>query len=184
MWHGGAEYVFRPSFRAMSACGDAGHLEWMLGTLSNPTPATLPVALSVLSCCYTGDDDLCGLIGAYESDGPVLRYSPGAMPWENVCLLGASLLLSGAAGDPRASKELSRGARGKGGLFDPARFVAAAIAHLGIPSDQAWDMTLPDFQRAMLAKYPHASKPRHTPPEEYKATVDTIMSIRRRAGRV
>lgn len=158
---GDQDYVFRPSFLAISQLGTP---EELLGVLRDvqfegsysvfPYAAhrAYDLALSLLRVCYVGDDQrgLDRLIGCYREVKGRLRYVAGSLPFRDVHVLGARLAVNGMVGAPRKSKQGGKPSK----RFDPAEFVAAAQAHLGMSPADAWQMTMIEFQRAMEAKYP------------------------------
>lgn len=183
VWLDGEEFIFRPSFRALSRMGEPKELGGLLNRVQQGNRSAFAAALAVLSACC--DKDISKLAGYYKDLKGRLRYVQGVLPWEDVYYLGAKLLANGMAGDlshSRRLKPMKEDDAKKAGQeeFDPAKFAAAAMVHLGLDTESAWNLTMHDFQRAMAVKFPDSvcevpSK------EDYKATVDAVMSIRRRA---
>ncbi|WP_106478105.1 DUF6246 family protein [Phytohalomonas tamaricis] len=188
---GDRDYVFRPSLLAMSKLGTPEELIGILRDVQfEGSYATFPysahraydLALSLLHVCHVGEDDrgLDRLIGCYREVKGRLRYVAGSLPFRDIHVLGARLAVNGMVGAPRKTKSGGKPSN----RFDPAEFVAAAQAHLGLSTADAWQMTMIEFQRAIEAKYPpsEAEKKEVEAPtrEEAEATVAYIEQFRKR----
>lgn len=178
----GRDYVFRPTLAAMAELGEPREIVETLHRVQRPNVDGFMAALAVLAACYVGDpDDLDRLIGCLREVRGRLRYVMGAVPAHDIHVLGARLAISGIVGDPKPRK-------GGGGQplreLDPADFVGAAQAHLGLSAGDAWQMTMVEFQRAMDAKFPDpkAQKEKDMPSKESAAaSVAHVTSLRARA---
>lgn len=156
------DYVFRPSFGAMTRLGSPTEIVELFGTLYsmpeiNPIypvesyrrweKEVLGVAYDVLTACC--EDDVTPLIGHVGSKYG--SWVPGAMPPEHMIPLARSLMKHGITGNIKL--------RGKPKQedytndFKAKDFVASAIAHLGLSEDEAWNMTMTTFAAAMRAKF-------------------------------
>lgn len=177
---GERDYLFRPSFAAIASLGDPKHLLSMLSRIQREGMDGYIAALAVLDACHVGDGDLSRLIGYFKEVKSRLRYVLGSMPPSDVHILGARLAVSGMIGEPRVRKGNKDN---PAAYFDPAEFVGAAQAHLGVSADEAWDMTMVEFQRAIDAKFPpsEADKAKELPSEaESEAAIAHVMAMRRR----
>lgn len=174
---GGREYLFRPSLSAMATLGTPEEIVEFLVRIQSPGIDGFLSALSILSASYVGDcDDLDRLMGYLKDVNGRLRYVAGAMPQNEIHILGARLSVSGMIGDPK-------GARGKGKSatrFDPAEYVGTAQAHLGLSAAEAWHMTMVELQRALDAKFPSEDKEDELTTEEAQAAVDHVRKMRAR----
>jgi hypothetical protein len=147
----GRHFVFRPSFLALTKLGTPKELVDMLNKVQQHTRAGFVVALAVLDRCYKGRRGTADRItGHYRDDKGKVVYAPGAMSADEVRIIGARLLINGMVGKPGASAAAARPCK----EFDPAEFIAAAVAHLQMRPRDAERMTMLEFQKAMDAKFP------------------------------
>lgn len=174
----GRDWLFRPTLAAMAELGEPEHIVHLLGRVQSPGADGFISALSVLRACYVGEDDISPLIGFFKDVRGRLRYVKGAMPLQNVHVLGAKLAITGIVGEPKPRKSSGKAMT----AFDPAEFAGAAQAHLGLSPRDAWSLTMIEFQRAMDAKFPKADSKKSEQPteEEAAATIKHIMRLRRR----
>lgn len=151
----GREYLFRPSLSAIASLGEPDELTEMLARIQAPGVDGFLCALNVMNACYVGDaEDIDKLVGVIRDVRGRLRYVAGAMPQQEVHIIGARLAISGMIGKP---KKLKKGADAPSrSLFDPGAFVAAAQAGLGVSASEGWAMTMLELQRALDAKNPDA----------------------------
>ncbi|MEC8917112.1 MAG: DUF6246 family protein [Pseudomonadota bacterium] len=181
---GERDYLFRPSLGAIGSLGDPAYLGKLLARIQRVDMDGYVCALAVLSACHVGEPaDLDRLIGYYREHKGRLRYVMGSMPPSEIHILGVRLAVSGIVGEPkRRGKGNGNGKPASG--FDPAEFVGAAQAHLGVSAPEAWQMTMVEFQRAMDAKYPpKEDEPEPLTPEEAEALHERVTSIRSRMSR-
>lgn len=174
---GERDYLFRPTLAAMAELGEPAEIVRLLVRVQTPGADGFIAALAVLRACYVGDADISPLIGFFKDVRGRLRYVMGALPLQNVHVLGAKLAIAGIVGAPKPRK----GGGKPMATFDPAEFVGAAQAHLGISARDAWQMTMLELQRSMDAKFPDAEQKDDQPSEqEAQATVEHIMRLRKR----
>lgn len=175
---GERDYLFRPSLAAIASLGDPAYLVSLLRRIQSTGMDGYVAALAMLSACYVGDArDLDRLIGYFREHRGRLRYVMGSMPASDVHIIGARLAVNGMIGEPKRS---SKGGKASS-TFNPAEYVGAAQAHLGLSSAEAWQMTMLEFQRAMDAKFPpdEKDKERDAPSaEEAEAAVAHVMAMR------
>ena len=163
----GREYLFRPSFYALSQIADTPQeLQQAFNDIQTVNENGFSIALRVLqSCCV---DDVSRITGCYR---PVMitykhpwlppqrteriRFVQGRMPPQNAHVLGARLLINGMCGD---QKDTGEPLYDDGSGFNVAEFVGMATAHLGVSVAEAWQMTMHEFQAAMRAKFPPKKK--------------------------
>lgn len=174
----GWEYVFRPSFRALSELGSAEELAALLDRIQRANASGFSAALAVLSVCCD-DDDVGDVIGFYREVAGRLRYVQKRLPWEDVYVLGVRCLVNGMVGSLEKAKRIKPSDKPPRN-FDPAEFASAAMVHLGLSRDDAWNMTMVEFQRAMMIKHPDMVQDLPTS-HEYRSAIDTVKRIRARA---
>lgn len=162
---GDRDYLLRPSFKALTTLGTPRQLVELFafvqgGPRFHPMLPKFNHAEAnrhfraccdvIAACC---DDDVSPLLGtAGERWG---SWRPGAMRIRDAAILAQSLLKHGMIGvvppvaaapgtpPPVASEE-----------FDPAEYVALAVAHLGMSEGDAWALTMTSFVLYTRAKYP------------------------------
>lgn len=173
---GGQEYLFRPSLEAIASLGDPEHILGLLQRVQYFTIDGFVAALAILSACHEGDGDTAKLVGYLKDVRGRLRYVLGAIPAEEIHILGARLAVNGIIGQPKASRGKEKAATS----FDPAEYVGAAQAHLGVSAAEAWQMTMIELQRALDAKFPPDDKDDGLTVDEAQAAVDHVAAMRAR----
>lgn len=177
------EYKLRPSLYAMTQLGDPKEIVRVFASVMSEQPHTeqFDDALAVIYAC--SGDDLSGLFGGYEATEKGLRYVPGTAPVEHVLPLARCLMKHGVTG---ALKELPRKAGEDPEYvkeFDARAHVSLAIAHLGMSSADAWQMTMTEIVGALRAKFPPADSdaPGARAPtlEEHQATMEWFEEVER-----
>jgi hypothetical protein len=160
---GDKEYLFRPSLSAMDSLGSPREIVEKYGVLFS-TPSINPiwpvqsyrswerdvmsVAYDVLVACC--DDDVTPLLGHMGSKWG--SFVPGAMPAMDMVYLARSLINDGIIG-LKPEGLLAKPKEEYTPEFRAREFVAQAVAHLGIDSDKAWNMTMTEFAGAMQSKF-------------------------------
>jgi len=160
---GDAGYLFRPSFSAMDSLGTPTEIVEKFGLLfSNPAinpiwplesyrsweREVMSIAYDVLMACC--DDDITSLLGHMGSKWG--SFVPGAMPVTDMVHLARSLMNDGIIGlkpeglPAKPTEEYTA-------QFKAREFVATAVAHLGLSSEDAWKMTMTEFAGAMQSKF-------------------------------
>ncbi|MCO7643270.1 DUF6246 family protein [Pseudomonas sp. S 311-6] len=151
---GNQHYKLRPSLYAMTQIGDPQEIVRVYASVMSEVPHKdqFDDALVVVFAC--AEDDLSGLFGARQGDG--MKYVPGAAPPEHVIPLAQCLLKHGIVGAlpplPRKADEEPEFVK----EFDARAHVSLAIAHLGMSSAEAWQMTMTELVGALRAKFPQA----------------------------
>jgi len=187
-------YFFRPSFAAIDSLGTPAEIVGMFAALHS-SPKVNPIwpveslrayerdllciAYDVMLAC--SNDDITPLIGSMGSKWG--SFIPGAMPSENMIPIARSLLKHGVVG----ALPVTGKANGSGDYmteFNARDFVSMAVAHLGMPTDAAWNLTMTEFSGAMKAKY---GEPQSKAPnlEKHKAAMSRLAEINKlRANQV
>ncbi|MFA5489616.1 MAG: DUF6246 family protein [Candidimonas sp.] len=150
----GREYKLRPSLYAMTQIGEPVEIVRVYASVMSEEPHAeqFDDALAVIYAC--SEDDLAELYGGHEATEGGLKYAPGSAPVEHVLPLARCLMKHGITGalpelprkagqDPEFVKE-----------FDARAHVSLAIAHLGMSSAEAWQMTMTELVGALRAKFP------------------------------
>jgi len=171
----GRDYILRPSLYAMTRLGEPKEIVDVYASVMSelPHPAQFTDALAVIYACC--DEDLSPVFGAHEIDDEKVRYAPGAAPVEHVLPVARCLLRHGVTGalPPLPIKPDQRPEYVK--EFDARANVSMAIAHLGMSSADAWQMTMTELVGALRAKFPEtesASGARAPTLEEHDATME------------
>lgn len=189
----GRSYLLRPSLFSMTRVGSPSEIveAFVLLTGPEPTPIhpyVLPdlvknwrrdrfrIALNVLHAC--SDDDLTPLIGGMTGYN---RYSPGAMPIDDIVAVARSLIVHGVVGAAKPDPRRPAGDSDYMTEFKAAEYAATAIAHLGASEQEAWQMTMTSFAAAMRSKFPpnpkDANAPKPHTATEYDATMARLKKI-------
>lgn len=167
--------VFRPSLCAIASLGEPEELVGMLQRAQRNDKLGFMTAYRALCACYGGDIDIDRLTGVFREVRGRLRFVQGAMPYQDVHVLGVKLLVNGMIGKPRLSEA-------KGGpaatSFDPAEYVASAVAHLGMSYAEAWDMTMLELQRVIEAKQPKKDAPTMKDAAEMESKIKAIRAAK------
>lgn len=173
---GERQYKLRPSLYAMTQIGDPAEIVRVYASVMHDEPHRdqFDDALAVIYAC--ADEDLSELFGQVELVEGLVVHRPGAAPIEDVLPLARCLLKHGVTG---ALKELPRKAGQEPEYvkeFDARGHVSLAIAHLGMSSREAWQMTMTELVGALRAKFPpsESDAPGAKAPtkEEHNATLE------------
>lgn len=175
IYDGASGYLLRPSFFALSQLDGLEetikavcHALTALENGLQPSQYDLCSCAAVLHACGVPTDrwDVTGEIVQTRSG---MRWKPGKMGIHNLVVLSNALISAGVVGN----KSQARKAKGPAKPFSPSEFVAAAAVHLDVPIDQAWRLTMTEFQMLMDAKHP---------PKKPDLTPDDVRAAMQRAG--
>ena len=184
----GQEYILRPSFAAMQELGSPEDIERKLFKCMDAlkaeyvTPWDLAACYSVIHACGGAEipDTWVGTIEFNKEDKAY--WTEGAEPPSAMVIIANHLLNFGIMGKPSKAR-LRKAANAKPSankaLFDPLEYVGAAIAHLGMNKDDAWNLTMVEFQRAVDAKYP----PEDPKKEQSYMSADELRALKRKVGK-
>lgn len=163
MTQAGAEFVFSPALSSMAAIGspaeivqtyaelhrdDAGRV-YLIGGGSDvalPSARILAARKVLHACCVAGADDLFGLIGYFDEDGP----QDGVMPESELVGLAIHLMKNGIIGKAKPGE--SSGTYSE--TFDAAEHIANAVVHLGLSRAEAAQLTMTELHYMLDAKFP------------------------------
>lgn len=167
--HEGREWYLRPSFFAMSKLGQPDAVvnkfklvcdafEFTVMGKYNSILALYPFApFSIIrdvieACMVEGDAHaLTGHTLYYEGRG--VRHKKGLLGYRDLVTIAFHLVKFGIAGKPKNKPKGGKPMR----QFDASEYVGTAVAHLGLSTSDAWNLTMVEFQRAIEAKYPQDS---------------------------
>ncbi len=171
---GQQRFKLRPSLYSMTQIGEPAEIVRVYASVMAEHHAEqFDDALAVIYAC--AEDDLSELFGGHEAGEEGLAYRPGAAPADHVLPLARCLMKHGVTG---ALPELPRKADQEPEFvreFDARTHVSLAIAHLGMSSAEAWQMTMTELVGALRAKFPQqqsdAPGARAPTTEEHEATM-------------
>ncbi|AQS50724.1 hypothetical protein PAEH1_02640 [Paenalcaligenes hominis] len=171
----GRMYVLRPSLYAMTQIGEPDEIVRVYSSVMSEQPHAFQFddALAVLYAC-TPDDASGDVFGGYEPTKNGLKITSGILPESHVVPLAQCLMKHGITG---AHEPLPRKADDEPEFvkeFDARAHVSLAIAHLGMSSEQAWQMTMTELVGALRAKFPQTDAPGANAPgiDEVEETLD------------
>jgi hypothetical protein len=186
--YGDRDWIFRPSLAAMDSLGSPAEIVEKFSILFTgpkfnpifPVPAyrawereVMATAYDVLVACC--DDDVTPLLGHMGSRWG--SFVPGAMPAQDMVHLARSLIRHGVIGIKPEGRLANKPKEEFVPEFKPREFVAQAIAHLGLSSAEAWNLTMTEFSSAMQSKF---GKPETLPPpEEHEEAMSRLAEINR-----
>lgn len=125
----------------------------------------------IISCC---DADVTPLIGCMGSRWG--SFVAGAMPTDDMVHVARSLIRHGIIGVKPEGRLAEKPKDEYMEEFRARDFVAQAVAHLGISSAEAWNMTMTEFSGAMQSKF---GKPETLPIEEHDEAMSRLAEINR-----
>lgn len=158
----GKDYLFRPSLKAMSRLGEGDEIVKVFAALSEPLQINpffpeqsyrawernvLSTAYDVLCACC--DEDITPLIGHMGSRWN--SFVPGAMPATDMVHIARCMMKHGVVGTVPAPAATTEGAYSR--EFNPRDFASDAVAHLGMSTADAWNLTMTEFTGAMKSKF-------------------------------
>lgn len=161
---GERDYLFRPSLSAMDSLGSPPEIVEKFTILFEP-PKINPIwpvqsyrawerevaatAYDVLAAC--SDEDVTPLLGHMGT-----RWSSfvmGAMPVEDMIHLARSLIRHGIIGLKPEGLLAKPPEEEYTSEFKAREFVSQAVAHLGMSTADAWNLTMTEFSGAMQSKF-------------------------------
>lgn len=186
---GDIDYLFRPSLSAIDSLGSPAEIVTKFGILFSapklnpfwPVNAyrawereLMATAYDVLAACC--DKDVMPLLGHMGSRWG--SFVQGPMPSQDMVHLARALMRHGVVGlkpEGRPAKNTQKEEYSK--EFKAREFVAQAVAHLGLSSAEAWQMTMTEFSGAMQSKF---GKPETLPAaEEHDEAMSRLAEINR-----
>lgn len=159
--YSGESYTFTPSFRHIAAVGEPEQIVDYYNYLTSDnadTVALCSMAYDVMSAC--ADKKLPkGLLWETSNswDGDRVVMVKGKVDLSAQILMAVDLLYMGIIGKQFKLKE--QGEKCALLEFDPSSFVSAAVVHLGMQPEQAWSITITEFNTFLRDKYPDLYQP-------------------------
>lgn len=158
------DFLFRPSFSALSRIGAPEQIESVIkGCLDCMESLTSGLinpeyrysCVSMINACCEDEEITRALFGYWQVKSRKgeerLVFIEGAETAENTIVLANHLVKWGVVGKPK--RRVTEGDKVKKD-FDPFEYVGSAIAHLGLSTNEAWQLTMTEFQAAIDAKFP------------------------------
>jgi len=162
----GRTFKLRPSLYAMTQIGEPDEIVRVYASVmsEHPHPDQTADAIAVLYAC--SPDDVGDIFGGHEASGKGVALSYGDIPLQDIIPLAQCLLKHGVTGAhdplPRKADEEPEFVT----AFDAGAHVSLAIAHLGMSSEQAWQMTMTELVGALRAKFPQVDAPGSNAPSK------------------
>ncbi|HFG1952586.1 TPA: DUF6246 family protein [Vibrio cholerae] len=180
----GNTYILRPSLYAMSQLGSPKEiLESYALIMSEFSDRKMRwrqfrEALSVVnSCC---EDDLSDVFGYLNERR---KYVKKAASMSDILAIARSLMQHGITGAQEPIKRKDKESHYVK-EFKAQDHVALAMAHLNIPEDKAWAMTMTSLVAALRAKFPQqeSKEPGSKAPtkDEHEATMEWFEKVQRK----
>lgn len=135
-------------------------------------------AHSVLNACC--DDDIGELVGWMKPGKSRKRgfmWRPGTMPAPEMIIVAQNLMLHGIIGKAKVRKLQRHETSDTTNEFRASEYIVAARNHFGISKEEAWQLTMTEFQLMLIAKYPEQKGYTR---EEYDHAADDYFARRKR----
>lgn len=161
---GERDYLFRPSLAAMDSLGSPAEIVEKFSILHEP-PKINPIwpvqsyrawerevaatAYDVLAAC--SDEDVTPLLGHMGTRWG--SFVMGAMPVDDMIHLARSLIRHGIIGLKPEGLLAKPPEEEYTAEFKAREFVSQAVAHLGMSTADAWNLTMTEFSGAMQSKF-------------------------------
>ena len=177
--YAGESYTFTPSFRHIAAVGEPEQIVDYYNYLTSDNAdmvALCSMAYDVMAAC--SDRKLPkGLLWetANSWDGERVVMVKGKVDISAQILMAVDLLYMGIIGKQFKLKE--RGDMRALLEFDPSSFVSAAVVHLGMQPEQAWSLTITEFNTFLKDKYPELYQPDLPSAEEIERLFSSTDSL-------
>jgi len=135
----------------------------------------------VIGCCSDADIPAAVFgqpeLAMLDNGLSEMRWVDGAETFEAMIGIARALVTAGIAGAPNADRvKVKKSSEQK--PFDPLEYIGCIIAHLGMSTADAWQMTMIEFQRAFDAKFPVTDK------EKNHMTQDDTRDLLKRLGKI
>lgn len=184
----GQSYTLRPSFLAMQRIGSPEDIEATVlfcasalakqRSIISPSLAEIAYCLDVIEACAVVPIPP-KVFGQLVEVGDVNKYQPGEENQETLVIVANALLKSGIHGKPD-QKRLKKSKDDEKHLFDPIEFASFAMSPSGFnkSSDDAWQMTMIEYQRVYDATFPMSEK------EKNRMSQDEARDLLKRLGKL
>jgi hypothetical protein len=135
-------------------------------------------AHAVLTACC--DDDIGELVGWMKPGKSRKRgfmWRPGTMPAPEMIIVAQNLMMHGIIGKAKVRKLQRYETSDTTNEFRASEYIVAARNHFGISKEEAWQLTMTEFQLMIIAKYPEQKGYTR---EEYDSAADDFFARRKR----
>lgn len=135
-------------------------------------------AHAVLTACC--DDDIGELVGWMKPGKSRKRgfmWRPGSMPATEMIIVAQNLMMHGIIGKAKVRKLQRHETSDTTNEFRASEYIVAARNHFGISKEEAWQLTMTEFQLMLIAKYPEQKGYTR---EEYDHAADDYFARRKR----
>lgn len=135
-------------------------------------------AHAVLTACC--DDDIGELVGWMKPGKSRKRgfmWRPGTMPAPEMIIVAQNLMMHGIIGKAKVKKLQRHETSDTTNEFRASEYIVAARNHFGISKEEAWQLTMTEFQLMLIAKYPEQKGYTR---EEYDHAADDYFARRKR----
>lgn len=137
----------------------------------------LSAAMHVMQACC--DDDITSLVGEWRPGKRGIVYRAGGMSVGEIILIAHTLIEHGVMGKAKVRKPQRSETNSYVNEFRAVEYINAARIHFGISRDEAFRLTMTEFQLMINAKYPDQ---KGFTREEYDAVRDDY--FKRREARI
>lgn len=135
-------------------------------------------AHAVLTACC--DDDIGELVGWMKPGKSRKRgfmWRPGTMPAPEMIIVAQNLMMHGIIGKAKVRKLQRHETSDTTNEFRASEYIVAARNHFGISKEEAWQLTMTEFQLMLIAKCPEQKGYTR---EEYDHAADDYFARRKR----
>ena len=135
-------------------------------------------AALVIQCCC--DKDTSKLTGFASYSNGRRAWRSGAMHHENLIHIARAMLVHGVSGKPDQDNRAQKGKATN--TIDVYKYVAFAVAHLGMTYHESENLTKTEFDMLIDAKYPDAKKGGNDAPtaSEHEKAMDWLDEVNKR----
>ncbi|MGG8054381.1 DUF6246 family protein [Klebsiella aerogenes] len=135
-------------------------------------------AHAVLTACCDGDiGELVGWMKPGKSRTRGFMWRPGTMPAPEMIIVAQNLMMHGIIGKAKVRKLQRHETSDTTNEFRASEYIVAARNHFGISKEEAWQLTMTEFQLMLIAKYPEQKGYTR---EEYDHAADDYFARRKR----
>lgn len=177
----GQRFILRPSLFAMTQLGSPEEIVRVYASVMHEETHAdqLEDALAVIYACSDDRDAelLSKVFGSLVKAvrGAGWRYKQGAAPMTDVLPLARCLMRHGVVGDYDPLPVPANKDKEYTTEFKARDHVSLAVAHLGVTSKEAWNMTMTEIVGGLRAKFPEAEA--HAKAEAAKYPSDDDMKF-------
>lgn len=178
----GQSYLLRPSFYNIQQIGEPHEIaeaaEYCISAKVRmmeglaPDPLELGACSMIIDCC-SNEPIPVEVFGQVEPAETGVKWVEGIEPHQTLVGVAYGLIIGGMVGKPDKKRARMK-SKGTPKPFDPLDYVGAIVAHLGLPIESAWQMTMIEYQRTFDAKFPLSEK------EQSMMTADELRALRRK----